>query len=295
MDINDLDLTTAIDADNTGSSTVVDSNDLDKDATEPSSTTSKVAPSLYPPIYSNTQSGFEPVQMGLGGTTPITTQVDQTSTPPNVLATADETPGKTTDNTPTDRELKLFKKFHASDFDPNSSVDRKKLEQIRQSAAEVGQEDDSKIQAATYKKQYKEQQPADLQSKTQETEAEKRKRLLQSVKGMYVRTGFNQFRPAVQADLEAKTPLFMQNPNPVLRSINPYVSVDRTALKAKKATPVDQQAMDREMSAKGYQKLGPAGTRAEKGNRKERKSQFGGALGSASNFLGDLGNTLKGR
>lgn len=245
---------------------------------------------------SNSQSGFEPVQMGLGGVTPA----DQTPAPSDLTPATDseETPNEDVGGAPTERELELFKKFHASNFDPNSPLDKQKLEQIRQAAEEVGQEDDTKIQAAAYKKQYSEGQPnSSKTSKSQPvaTEAEKRQRLLKPVNGMFVRTGFNQFRPAVQADMEAKTPLFMQNPNPVLRQVNPYVQVDRTAMKAKKASPVDQQAVDREMAAKGFQRLGPNGVRTEKGGRKERKSSLPGAAGSLSNFFGDVGNTLTGR
>jgi hypothetical protein len=50
------------------------------------------------------------------------------------------------------------------------------------------------------------------------------------------------------------------------------------------------------MAARGYQKLGPGGERYEADGSDgsvRRKSKFGGAIGSASNFLGDVGNTLK--
>lgn len=245
----------------------------------------------------NTQSGFDSVQMGLKGTTPV----DQTPTPSDLTPVTDteETPAEETDNSPTERELELFKKFHASDFDPNSSMDKQKLEQIRQAAEEVGQDDDSKLQAAAYKKQYSgDQSSSSKTGKTQskpETEAQKRERLLKPVQGMFVRTGFNQFRPAVQADLEAKTPLFMQNPNPLFRQVNPYVQVDRTAMKAKRATSASDDAFDKRMRAQGAQRIGPGGIRTEKGGRKERKSSLPGAAGSLSNFFGDVGNTLTGR
>lgn len=192
---------------------------------------------------SNTQSGFEPIQMGLGGTTPADTSTDQTPAPSDLTPVSDteETKSDKTDSSPTERELELFKKFHASNFDPNSSMDRKKLEQLRQAASEVGQNDDSKIQSAVYKKQYGNSTSAERSQPKIESEAEKRSRLLKPVNGMFIRTGFNQFRPAVQADLEAKTPLFMQNPNPVYRQFNPYVQVDRMAAKAKRAIPVTQK------------------------------------------------------
>lgn len=54
----------------------------------------------------------------------------------------------------------------------------------------------------------------------------------------------------------------------------------------------NQKALDREMKAKGYQKVGPGGIRREGDGSIRRKSQYGGAVGSLSNFLGDVGNTL---
>lgn len=53
-----------------------------------------------------------------------------------------------------------------------------------------------------------------------------------------------------------------------------------------------QRALDREMKERGYQKVGPGGLRREEDGSIRRKSQYGGALGSLSNFLGDVGNTL---
>lgn len=209
------------------------------------------------------------------------------------------TPSQTQQSSPTDKEKELFKKLHNSDFDPESPVDRKKLEQLRQAAQQVGTDNEENLAAAAYRLQYVGNNGGNRSggassARSQETEGDRRRRLLSPVQGMYVRTGFNQFRPAVQADLEAKTPLFMQNPNPVFRQVNPYVQVDRAAAKARKATKAED-AFDREMRAKGAQKLGPGGIRTEKGGRKERKSQFGGVLGSLSNLAGDVGNTLTGR
>lgn len=248
------------------------------------------------PTAMDTPAGYMgPVRMGLSGVTP-----DYTDTAAQAAASTDgsedastDTPTAAQTGTPTEKELQLFKKFHASEFNANSSMDRKKMEQLRQSAQQVGADDENLLRSTTYAKQYgNDAGNAGASSKPLETEAEKRKRLLSPVQGMFVRTGFNQFRPAVQADVDAGTPLSMQNPNPVLRQINPYVSVDRTAMKAKKATAVDQQAIDKEMAARGAQRLGPAGVRTEKGGRKERKSNLPGAAGSLSNFFGDVGNSL---
>jgi hypothetical protein len=62
----------------------------------------------------------------------------------------------------------------------------------------------------------------------------------------------------------------------------------------RRAQPVDQQAIDRELRAQGYQRA-PGGYRYEKDGSVRRKSRLKGAAGSLSNFLGDVGNTLKRR
>jgi hypothetical protein len=53
-----------------------------------------------------------------------------------------------------------------------------------------------------------------------------------------------------------------------------------------------RRALDKEMKDRGYQKVGPGGLRREGDGSIRRKSQYGGAVGSLSNFLGDIGNTL---
>lgn len=112
----------------------------------------------------------------------------------------------------------------------------------------------------------------------------------------YIRTSPGRYRPAVQADMDANIPLFIKNPNPIAAMVNPYVRVSDEIRRARRAGPVDQQAVDREMRASvGGQRIGPGGLRYEKGGRVERKSKLPGAAGSLSNFLGDIGNTLTGR
>lgn len=179
------------------------------------------------------------VKMGLNGVMP-----DYAGTAAQAAASTDASQDMSTDTptaaqtgTPTDKELQLFQKFHASAFDANSSMDRKKMQQLRQSAQQVGADDEDLLRSTTYAKQYGGGTGnVSAASKPQQTEAEKRKKMLAPVTGYFVRTSFNQFRPAVQADVQANTPLHMQNPNPLFRQINPYVSVDRTAMKAKRAT-----------------------------------------------------------
>lgn len=109
----------------------------------------------------------------------------------------------------------------------------------------------------------------------------------------YVRISPGRYRPAVQADMSANIPLFIKNPNPVAAVVNPYVRVADEVKKARRASPADQKSIDKEMAARGLQKIGPGGTRKEADGSVRRKSQFGGALGSLSNFMGDVGNTLK--
>lgn len=109
----------------------------------------------------------------------------------------------------------------------------------------------------------------------------------------YVRLSPGQYRPAVRADMAAKMPLYIKNPNPVGALAKPYVQVADEVARARRASPADQRSIDKEMAARGLQKIGPGGTRKEADGSVRRKSQFGGALGSLSNFMGDVGNTLK--
>lgn len=53
----------------------------------------------------------------------------------------------------------------------------------------------------------------------------------------FVRTGFNRYVPASQADLDSGQQLFMKNPNPALRAVYPYVKVESMIKKARRATP----------------------------------------------------------
>lgn len=110
----------------------------------------------------------------------------------------------------------------------------------------------------------------------------------------YVRTAPGQYRPAVRADMTAKIPLYIKNPNPVGALVKPYVQVADEVRRARRASPSDAQSFDKEMRARGAQRLAPSGeTRREADGSVRRKSQFGGALGSLSNLMGDVGNTLK--
>lgn len=184
-------------------------------------------------------------------------------TPQPQPSTQDDTPAATTPGVdPTDKELEIYRRVYNANYDPNSPQDRANLEQIRKNAYNTdGDIDDPQVYRA-----------------------QKRQQSLQPIENRYVRTGFNQFRPAVKADEEVGTPLFMQNPNPVYREFNPYVQVDRYEAKRNKQPKPDFSK----------QRVSPPGARIEADGSIRRKSKLKGAAGSLSNFLGDVGNTLKG-
>jgi hypothetical protein len=51
----------------------------------------------------------------------------------------------------------------------------------------------------------------------------------------YIRSGFNRYVPAVEADITSGQQLFMQNPNRAARMLYPYVKVDSRPVR--RATP----------------------------------------------------------
>ena len=113
----------------------------------------------------------------------------------------------------------------------------------------------------------------------------------------YIRTSPGRYRPAVEADMDANIPLFIKNPNPVAALVNPYVRVSDEVKKARRAGPVDAEAIEKEIKGRypSAQRIGPGGLRREGDGSIRRKSQYGGALGSISNFFGDVGNTVAGK
>ena len=174
---------------------------------------------------SDDASNFEqPINMELGGMT----QSNQTPT------TKPET-GKDDAATPTARELELFKKLHGGSFDPMSSMDKRKLQQLRQAAQQTGEEDVNKLASTAYALQDKDKSTARASQKSAAKQpAMNKATAAASLPGgptYYVRTGFNQYRPAVNADVSSNQQLFMKNPNPVGRAIYPYVKVDSRSIR----------------------------------------------------------------
>lgn len=145
-------------------------------------------------------------------------------------------------------ENELFKRLHATSFDPNSSIDRGKMEQLRAAVKKVGTGNFGKLAAAAYSQKPSDSTPkpptVKFGDKNQET---------------YIQVANGKFIPATQNDVKAGNQIWVKNPNKGQGETNKpnYVQV-----------------------------------RTEKGGNLRPKSQLPGMLGSASNFLGDLGRTL---
>lgn len=207
---------------------------------------------------------FGPIQMGLGGTTPIssTTPItqDQTTSPATTPTVTSET------KTPEPDQAALnaaFQKYMGSSFNPNSTMDKGKMETVKKALADFQKqnnkpfdindsEDLSKmrpiINAAYQSEEYKQAEGSrssnaskpstSVGGKTQ-TPAQKKATSPASPKSgptYYVRTGFNQYRPAVQADIASNQQLFMKNPNRAAAMVYPYVKVDSRPIR--RASPV---------------------------------------------------------
>jgi hypothetical protein len=148
-----------------------------------------------------------------------------------------------------------FRKYMGSSFDPNSSMDRGKMETVKKALADFqtqnnkqfdinDSEDLTKMRsimnAAYQSPEYKQAagQRATQPSTRQQTPAQKAATAPVSQKGgptYYVRTGFNRYVPAVEADIKSNQQLFMRNPNRAAATVYPYVKVDSRPIR--RATP----------------------------------------------------------
>ena len=90
--------------------------------------------------------------------TPEPTQVPTPTTKPET--------GKDDAAAPTARELELFKKLHGGSFDPMSSMDKRKLQQLRQAAQQTGEEDVNKLAPTAYALQDKDKSTARASQKS---------------------------------------------------------------------------------------------------------------------------------
>lgn len=216
---------------------------------------------------------FGPVQMGLGGTTPATTPAAAGSgTPPSTPTAQDQATPSTTPATPAAAEPATpdqttldaaFQKYMGSSFNPNSSMDKGKMETVKKALADFQKQNNKKfdindsddlskmrpiMNAAYQSEEYKKaagdrpssgSRPSTSAGGRTQTAAQRTATAPASPKGgptYYVRTGFNQYRPAVQADITSNQQLFMKNPNRAAALVYPYVKVDSRPIR--RASPV---------------------------------------------------------
>lgn len=110
---------------------------------------------------------------------------------------------------PTDEEKAAFQKAHATPYDPKSSMDRGKLQQMRQQA---------QLKQSTQK--YLPPTNTNTASSTSKNP------------GIYfVRRGPNRYQPATDAELNSGEQLFVKNPNPVARAVYPYIKMQNATVK----------------------------------------------------------------
>ena len=155
-----------------------------------------------------------------------------------------------------------FAKYMGSSFNPNSSMDKGKMETVKNALKKFQEEtgkpfdiNDSEnlnkmrpiMNAAYQSEEYKKVAGVGTRSAgggqgtaapRQQTAAQRRATAPASPKSgptYYVRTGFNRYVPAVEADITSGQQLFMQNPNRAARMLYPYVKVDSRPVR--RATP----------------------------------------------------------
>jgi hypothetical protein len=156
-----------------------------------------------------------------------------------------------------------FQKYMGSSFNPNSSMDKGKMETVKKALADFQKQNNKKfdindsddlskmrpiMNAAYQSEEYKKAAGGRLSSGSRpsipagsrtQTPAQRTATAPASPKGgpaYYVRTGFNQYRPAVQADITSNQQLFMKNPNRAAAMVYPYVKVDSRPIR--RASPV---------------------------------------------------------
>lgn len=188
------------------------------------------------------------------------------TTQPSTAGTDSAAPAQPTTTSEPDQETlnAAFAKYMGSSFNPNSSMDKGKMETVKNALKKYQEETGEKfdindsdalnkmrpiMNAAYQSEEYKKvagvgtrtgAQPSagPTTAPRQQTAAQRRATAPASPKGgptYYVRTGFNRYVPAVEADIASGQQLFMQNPNRAARMVYPYVKVDSRPVR--RATP----------------------------------------------------------
>jgi hypothetical protein len=155
-----------------------------------------------------------------------------------------------------------FAKYMGSSYNPNSPMDKGKMETVK-NALKKFQEENNKpfdindsedltkmrpvMNAAYQSEEYKKVAGVSTRgvgggqaaaTSNQQTPAQRKATSPASPKGgptYYIRSGFNRYVPAVEADITSGQQLFMQNPNRAARMLYPYVKVDSRSVR--RATP----------------------------------------------------------
>ena len=186
------------------------------------------------------------------------------TTQPSTAGTDSATPAQPTTISEPDQETlnAAFAKYMGSSYNPNSPMDKGKMETVKNALKkfqeETGEqfdinnsEDLNKMRpimnAAYQSEEYKKVAGVSTRgtgsgqstaSSRQQTPAQRRATSPASPKGgptYYIRSGFNRYVPAVEADITSGQQLFMQNPNRAARMLYPYVKVDSRPVR--RATP----------------------------------------------------------
>jgi hypothetical protein len=207
-----------------------------------------------------TQDEFKTAPKGIEGNVSLQNKPDEFASAPKgfepVSLTGEPKKDASTGNTTPEE---AFKKYMGSTYSPDSSMDRAKLQVVKNALQSFksqngkdfdinNKEDLSKMQpimnAAYGSKEY--QSAKQINRSTSDTSkymgaakpAPKPTDLLPKtgVKGKEVSTHFvrispGRYRPAVQADLASGQQLFIKNPNPVLRAVYPYVKAENAPIR----------------------------------------------------------------
>ena len=215
---------------------------------QPRSTTQKAPPSAD--IKMPDVSSSKPL--------PTTDQTDVPSEEKPIQPSTDQVspPEQKPETPPVDQKTleNAFRKYMGSSYDPNSSMDKGKMETVKKALEDFQKQNNkpfdindtedltkmrSIMNAAYQSKEYKQIAGQPSKSSTvQKPSAQQIATSPASPKGgptYYVRTGFNRYVPAVNADISSGQQLFMQNPNKALRAVYPYVKVESRPVR--RATP----------------------------------------------------------
>ena len=131
----------------------------------------------------------------------------------------------------TPEEVSDMIKLHGS-FNPDSSVDLRKLEMYRQAKKQGG--DFSDITKNAYKLQYGDTSRYNtepVKSRRQKGTKSPTAPVTSGAPIYFVRVSAGNYRPAVNADLTSGQQLFVRNPNKVARTVYPFIKIQNAPIR----------------------------------------------------------------